>query len=139
MPFVENILTKPNFREKLQDWAVKHRSNLTVEIIKDLLGILSSENIPNLSKSATTLLQTKSNTNIKLMNNLKNTTGFYMYLGIEQGLRDIITEEYSDTVIRLLFNIDGLPLFNGSNQQFWPNLGLILHNDYESQPFVVAE
>jgi len=38
----------------------------------------------------------------------------------------------------LLYNIDGLPLFNGSNQQFWPNLGLFLHNDYESQPFIVA-
>lgn len=135
---LNNILTKPSFREKLQDWAVKHKSNLTVEIIEDLLGILRAENIPNLPKSATTLLQTKSNTNIKLMNSLKNTTGFYMYLGIEQSLRDIITEEYSDTVIRLLFNIDGLPLFNGSNQQFWPNLGLILHNDYDSQPFIVS-
>lgn len=135
---LNNILTKPCFREKLQDWAVKHRSNLTVEIIEDLLGMLGAENIPNLPKSATTLLQTKSNTNIKLMNSLKNTTGFYMYLGIEQSLRDIITEEYSDTVIRLLFNIDGLPLFNGSNQQFWPNLGLILHNDYDSQPFIVS-
>ncbi|KAE9522995.1 hypothetical protein AGLY_016626 [Aphis glycines] len=107
-----NILVEPSFREKLQDWAVKHRNHLTVETIEDLLGILREENIPDLPKSATTLLQTKSNTNIKPMNSLKNTTGFYMYLGIEQGLKDIITDEYSENCIRLLFNIDGLPLFN---------------------------
>jgi len=91
--------TEPNFREKLQDWAVKHRSHLTVETIEDLLGILRAENIPNLPKSATTLLQTKSNTNIKLMNSSKNTTGFFMYLGIEQGLRDIILMN----ILKMLF------------------------------------
>jgi len=134
----KDILVEPSFCEKLQDWAVKYRNHLTVEMIEDLLGILREENIPDLPKSATTLLQTKSNTNIKPMNSLKNTTGFYMYLGIEQGLKDIITDEYSENVIRLLFNIDGLPLSNGSNQQFWPILGLILHNNYDSQPFIVA-
>jgi len=29
-------------------------------------------------------------------------------------------------------------VYHGSNQQFWPNLGLILHNDYDSQPFIVS-
>jgi len=27
---------------------------------------------------------------------------------------------------------------NSSSQQFWPILGLILHNEYESNPFIVA-
>lgn len=108
-------MTEFSCREKLQGWAIKHRSHLTVEIIEDILEIFRAENIPNLPKSATTLLQTKPNTNIKIINSCKNTTGYYMYLGIEQGLKDIITDEYSDNVIRLVFNIDGLPLFNGSN------------------------
>jgi len=31
--------TVPTFREKLQNWAVRHRSNMTVELIEDLLKI----------------------------------------------------------------------------------------------------
>lgn len=130
--------TVPSFREKLQCWAVKHRTNLTVATIDDLLSILQAENIPDLPKSACTLLQTKSNKNIKAMISSKNISGFYLYVGIEEGLKDIINHEFSESVIHLLFNIDGLPLFNGSNQQFWANLGLVLHNDYDSLPFIIA-
>lgn len=79
---------------------------MTVEIIDDLLEILQTENIPNLPKSACTLLQTKSYKNIKPMTSSKNTAGFYLYVGIE-GLKYIITNEYRESVIRLLFNIDG--------------------------------
>ncbi|XP_065640945.1 uncharacterized protein LOC136073289 [Hydra vulgaris] len=131
-------LIETNCREKLQKWTVDHRSHLTVETVEDLLKVLRVENIPNLPKSAVTLLHTKSNKNIKLMNSAKNTIGYFMFLGIEQGLNDVITEDYTDNVICLLFNINGLPLFNGSNQQFWAILGLILHNEYNSQPFIIA-
>lgn len=127
-----------SFHEKLQGWVARNRSNLTVETIEDLLEVLNSENIPNLPKSATTLLRTKPNQNIKCMTTSKNTTGSFIYIGIEKGLKEIITNEYTESVIHLLFNVDGLPLFNNSNQQFWANLGLIIHNDYESQPFIVA-
>jgi len=72
------------------------------------------------------------------MESLKNTIGYYVYFSIEEGLKGRITEEYTEDVIHLLFNIDGLPLYNNSSQQFWPILALILHNDYESKPFIVA-
>lgn len=127
-----------NIREKLQNWAVRFRQNLTVETIDSLLNILRSENIPNLPKSAVTLLQTKTNKSIRFMKSLKNTFGSYVYFGLEEGLKNIVTNDFTENTIQLLFNIDGLPLFNNSSQQFWTNLGLIVHNDYESQPFIVA-
>lgn len=68
----------------------------------------------------------------------KNTNGSYVYFGIEENLKQIIIDEYVDDNLRLLFNIDGLPLFNHSNQQFWPISGLILHNEYKSKPFIVS-
>ncbi|XP_008189020.1 uncharacterized protein LOC103311219, partial [Acyrthosiphon pisum] len=111
---------------------------MTVELIENLLEILRSENHYDLPKSATGLLQTKSNENIQVMKSLKNTNGSYVYFGIEEGLKDIISEEYTENTIRLLFNIDGLPLYNSSSQQFWPNLGLIVHDKYDSNPFIVA-
>lgn len=134
----DEVSAIPNLREKLQGWAVKFRCNLTVETIDGLLDILRSENVGNLPKSAVTLLQTKTDKNIKLMMSSKNTNGSYVYFGIEQSLKRIINNEFIENTIRLLFNIDGLPLYNSSSQQFWANLGLILHSNYDSQPFIVA-
>lgn len=128
----------PSLREKLRNFAVQFRSNMTVEMIENLLGILRSENHSDLPKSAVGLLQTKSNDNIVIMKSSKNTNGSYVYFGIEEGLKSIMTDDYTDNSIRILFNIDGLPLYNSSSHQFWPILGLILHNDYESNPFIVA-
>lgn len=131
--------TVPTFREKLQNWAVRHRSNMTVELIEDLLKILRTENCyNNLPKSAAGLLKTKSYISIKIMKSLKNTNGSYAYFGIEEGLKTMVTNTYTENSIRLLFNIDGLPLYNSSNQQFWPILGLVLHEQYESKPFIIA-
>jgi len=130
--------TVPSLREKIRNFAVRFRSNMTVEMIENLLEILRSENHTDLPKSAVGLLQTKSNNNITIMKSSKNTDGSYVYFGIEEGLKGIITDEYAENSIRLLFNIDGLPLYNNSSQQFWPILGLIVHNGYESNPFIVA-
>jgi len=68
----------------------------------------------------------------------KNTNGSYVYFGLESGLIRIITNKFTENTIRLLCNIDGLPLYNSSSQQFWANLGFILHSKYDSQPFIVA-
>ena len=129
---------RPSFREKLQNWAVRFRNNLTVEAIEEILQIGRDENIPNLPKSAATLLRTKTNKNIKAMKSSKNTNGSYVYFGIEEGLKAIITDEYTENTISLLFDIDGLPLYNNSSEQFWANLGLVQHDKYESKPFTVA-
>jgi len=72
------------------------------------------------------------------MKSSRNTNGSYVYFGIEEGFKYILTDEYTDNKIRILFNIDGLPLYNSSTQQCWPILGLILQNEYESNPFIVA-
>lgn len=128
----------PTIRDKLQNWAVRFRYNLTIETIDDLLDILHSENIGNLPKSAVTLLQTKTDKNIKSMKSSKNTNRSYVYFGLESELKRIITNEFTESTIQLLFNIVGLPLYNSSSQQFWANLGLILHSEYDSQPFIVA-
>ncbi|XP_024868726.1 uncharacterized protein LOC112454283, partial [Temnothorax curvispinosus] len=134
----DSTVTVVSFPEKLQNWCVRFRNSLTVEAIEVLLVHLRDENLPNLPKSAATLLQTKSNPNVKSMKCFKNTNGFYVYFGIQEGLKAIITDEYTESTISLLFNIDGLPLYHGSSEQFWINSGLVLHNQYECQPFIVA-
>jgi len=130
----EEVSEVPTIHQKLQSWAVRFRSNLTIETIDSLLDILHSENIDGLPKSAVTLLQTKTDKNIKSMMSSKNTKGSYVYFGLESGLKRIISNEFTENTVRLLFNIDELPLFNSSSQQFWANLGLILHSEYVLNP-----
>jgi len=43
-----DTITVPSFRQKLQGWAVRFRSNLTVETIENLLEILKDEQLPDL-------------------------------------------------------------------------------------------
>jgi hypothetical protein len=72
------------------------------------------------------------------MKSSTNTNGSYVYFDIEESLKGIMTDKYTEDSISILFNIDGLPLYNSSSQQFWPILGLIMHNEYESNLFIVA-
>lgn len=65
--------------------------------------------------------------------------GHYVYFGIAENLKRIISlTEYNKTTIKLLINIDGMPVFNRSNQQLLPILMLVFDSNYESTPFMVA-
>ena len=41
--------------------------------------------------------------------------GKYVYFGIEENLKYIILEEYTKRIIKLLFNVDGVPIYNRSS------------------------
>ena len=51
--------------------------------------------------------------------------GTYIYLGVKQGIiRTLKTKQYSGDVIKLIINIDGLPLYKSSSTTVWPILGM---------------
>jgi len=65
--------------------------------------------------------------------------GSYIYIGIEEALKKRIDENiYKEKRTRILVNIDGVPLFQSSRQQFWPILMQVFHVNYYSDPAVVA-
>lgn len=62
-----------------------------------------------------------------------------MYFGVEENLRRIISPKiYKKEVIKLIINIDGMPVYEKSSIQLWPILIKIFDKDYESFPFMVA-
>lgn len=62
----------------------------------------------------------------------------YIYTDIESVSKDKIAEEaFQENIIKILVNIDDLPLYNKSLIQSGPILIQILH-DYDCQPFVVG-
>ena len=61
--------------------------------------------------------------------------GTYIYLGVKQGIiRTLRSKQYSGDVIKLIINIDGLPLYKSSSTTAWPILGMFGDMD----PFIIA-
>ena len=51
----------------------------------------------------------------------KMNEGEYKYLGIKEGIETILKHSaYDSDEIKLLFNIDGLPILKSSGYQLWP-------------------
>lgn len=105
-------------QEKLRRWALKY--NIAKHAISDLLKILISLGIFWLPKDSRTLLSTP-----RYIEMVKLTNGQFWYNGIEKNLRMIYANLSSDLTVDLCFNVDGLPLFNSSKNQFWPILASI--------------
>lgn len=72
------------------------------------------------------------------MESSKGKMGKYIHYGIENNLKMIIPENYNKNVIKLLFNVDGVPIFRNSSLQFWIFSARVIDNYFKSWPFVVA-
>ena len=86
-----------------------------------------------LPKDSRTLMQTP-----RTVQTFDRCGGQYKYYSIESGLLKLLEEnpsfvEKSDT-IKLLVNIDGVPIFKSSGTQFWP----VLFSFENFQPFLAA-
>ena len=99
------------------------------------MGILNVFH-PLLPKDPRTLLGTKAIGEIKTIGN-----GLYYHFGIASTITSQLKAhpglQACDT-IHLQVNIDGLPLFKSSSQQFWPILGLLQKFDKPMSPFIIG-
>ncbi|CAL1282894.1 unnamed protein product [Larinioides sclopetarius] len=117
-----------NLAHELRSCFIKH--NVTHAFINDILQILGKRH--DLPKDARTLLDTPGMIETKDLNN-----GQYVHFGIRYGLEKQFSLLKDLNIIKLSFNIDGLPLFKSSSQQAWPILCLI-NNLQNSKPFVIG-
>lgn len=121
----DDILTKD-----LAAWATEFK--LTREGLNSLLGIIRKQG-HTVPKDARTLLQTPRTVEV-----LDKCGGQYKYYGIEDGLMKVFEQNpfMAETVdpIKMLVNIDGIPIFKSCGTQFWP----ILCSIENKVPFLVA-
>lgn len=103
--------------------------------MSDLSEILRHSH-PDLPTDPRTLLKTKSNYNI-----LTKCGGEHYYFGIASSICneikqsiDLIPEQFP---LKLQINIDGLPLFKSTTDQFWPILGKI-QNIKSNKVFIIC-
>jgi len=120
-----------NLRDQLKKWAVNFR--ISHIALTALLLILQQYHF-SLPKSPRTLLGTITSYEIKNISN-----GQYFYFGIKNAICSLLStlqpKNHLSTLVMKL-NIDGLPIFNKSNHQFWPVLGLI--ESLSNKPFVIG-
>ena len=136
----ENLIVneEPAFAVKLQIWANKNIRNMTRDCVTELLKPLKKEG-HDVPTSAATLLKTRRYSQvIRPMENGKGTMGKYVYFGVQENLKNIIPEDYNKRIVKLSFNVDGVPIYNRSSMQFWTFLGKVYDNQYDSWPFIIA-
>lgn len=105
------------FHTKLNDWAIGY--NVSKRSLDALLKLLISIGV-KLPKNHRTLQKTP--TYIKMS---RIAGGQLWYNGLKKSLLNICSTLDRDVSISLIFNVDGLPLFNSSKIQLWPILAKI--------------
>ncbi|XP_047143313.1 uncharacterized protein LOC124817377 isoform X1 [Hydra vulgaris] len=117
------------FKNELKCWSLKH--GCTRQCVNDLLNILIRNGHKELPKDARSLLCTPKVVSTTSM----HVEGKYIYFGVRQGIENILKHHiFNETQIKLISNVDGLPVFKSSSYQIWPILCQFGH----FKPFVVA-
>lgn len=104
-----------SFKVGLVQWINEHR--IAKRAVNDLLHILNSAGISDLPKDYRTLLNTPINVQITDV-----AGGRMWYNGLSHSLQKCLFNIDKNTEILLNFNIDGLPLYKSSKQNFYPIL-----------------
>lgn len=118
--------------DAIRMWALTN-SNVSHASINSLLRILYSFHL-ELPLDVRTLFKTSSlKFNIK---ELKN--GQFIYLGIENALKTHLfkNSNFSEDIIKLIINVDGLCLFKSSSINLWSILGMVQNS--VRKPFVIG-
>lgn len=124
------------FLDEIAAWSISH--DVTREGTNELLSILRHSGYfykSDIPKDARTLKKTPRDVNV-----IDKCGGNYTYFGIEMGLLEMsskfVISNFQNNCIALDFNIDGIPIQDSSNYEFWP----ILCSVYNLQacPFIVA-
>lgn len=113
-----NEIEVQSFENQLRNWSIEFK--ITHRAIGALLKILVSTGMWKHTSDSRTLLKTPHSTVIS-----EKAGGKFWYLGIQKNIEWIFSNVNKSICIQLIFNIDGLPLFQSSKSQFWPILARI--------------
>lgn len=129
----EEISDEIEFTHKFRLWILSNPS-ISHSCVNELIKLIKPR-YPFLKNDARSILGTPRNVNtIKLLN------GEMVYFGIKNCLeKRIAAENCSDwQTVSVQINIDGLPIYNSSNIEFWPILLRCPCFKNNSYPIVVA-
>lgn len=117
--------------ENLRKWAIQN----TMPHVKvtSLLKVLKPA-ILELPECAETFFSSKIESKYKVEDFGVNDK--FVYFGIEEQLKRMVNPAIHKTnILKLQFNCDGLPIYNSSQNEFWPILGKIFFEPDVYKPF----
>lgn len=122
--------SEPEFKEQLAKWVTKN--NVSVLATKGLLTILRGQGF-DLPKDCRTLKKTPKHIELE-----EKCGGQYIYFGLASGILQCLSENEqfcsNNNHIKLLVNVDGVPLYKSNNKQMWP----ILCSFDNNNPFIAG-
>lgn len=126
-PLNDEIHRDP-LRDQLKSWVASNQ--ISMRCVDALLNILRTNGHTELPKSYRTLLSTPRNIELATFGDSK-----YWYRGLADCLKIVFFNLDRNLGIELKFNVDGLPIFNSSQIQFWPILTSVYGENYTAKIF----
>lgn len=128
------VLTDEQKKDFLRNWLISNK--ITHKATNELLNILTKVyNVNNLPKDARTFLRTPIDKD-KRIRKLGN--GENWHNGVETCLKAALSDiKDGEVTVYLSFNIDGLPVYKSSKEEFWPILARI-DNMPKIKPMVIG-
>lgn len=105
------------FQDFLRKWAINY--SICQNALKPLLQNLNNFYNAQLPKDPRTLMCTPTKPSLQI---IPLSGGLYWHQGLEYCLRSCFATLDKPISIAINFNVDGLPLYNSSRDQFWPIL-----------------
>jgi len=128
-----------NVIAELRLWAIE--CNIQHNHLDKLLSILRKEIIIDLPKSAKTFLESHT-ANYEIIdmedNDSINPNGQFVFFSITEKLQKIINEDFHKDVIKLLINVDGMPVSISGNKSIWAILCKVYYWLDVYRPFIIA-
>lgn len=120
------------FQDFLRKWANNY--NIRQNALKPLMQNLNHYFNAQLPKDPRTFLCTPVKPSLKI---IPLCGGLYWHQGLEYCLRSCFATLNKSISIAINFNVDGLPLYNSSRDQFWPIL-FNVHDMPHIPPMIIA-
>ena len=118
--------------------AIKH--GWSHRSVRDLLELLTKNGVKDLPRDPRTILKTPRHVQVRNLNGDRHQQ--YHHFGMQECLEDILLvwpkNVREGAVLNLQINVDGTAVNKSTGFSFWPILGILRHETYESAVFCIG-
>ena len=135
---VVSVTNKKPLDVGIAELAIKH--GWSHSSIRDLLELLTENNVQNLPKDPRTVMKTPRHVQVRIL--CGDSHQQYYHFGLQAGLEYLFKcwprNVKNGSVLQLQLNIDGTPVCRSTSMSLWPILGMLRCDGYQSIVFCIG-